>query len=483
MFQLIDTILHEFRSCFKYKATWCWFVVLIMGFMVRNNHRGITSIISALRLAPRLYHTMLHFFRSEGYRTEDLYKKWIDTVIKQDITVRISDRPVVAGDHIKISKEGRRMPGIITMKQESDNSGKAEYIEGHMYGHVCAIIDRNGTSRGLPLMTELQQSPPRIQGTNKPDGDTTVVQMVKLLHRTAIHMNESVIAALDAYFSKGTAFETASSLLTPDGRRWVEIVTRAQDNYVAYKKPIPPEIPKKGRPKDYGEKVVLRDMIKNNPDKAVQTTMTLYGKKTKVKYLCMDLLWKPLSKDTLIRFVAVESTRGKCVLMSTDLTLTPEEIIVIYALRFKIETSFNDQKNEVGCFYYRFWTFALPKRKRWGKKTDETVELSEADQRKIINTKKAMAAHVCLGTIATGILTIIAFMHVGEIWKRYRGWIKTIRTTVPSIAVVKDTLAQDLPLFLRRSSVLQTANIIKSFVRSDEFLYDELVCEDSDEAA
>jgi len=75
--------------------------------------------------------------------------------------------------------------------------------------------------------------------------------------------------------------------------------------------------------------------------------MILYGKKTEVKYLCLDLIWRPVK--TLVRFVVVETDSGRCVLMSTSFTLTAEEIIEIYALRFKIETSFDDDM-ELGIF-------------------------------------------------------------------------------------------------------------------------------------
>jgi hypothetical protein len=45
--------------------------------------------------------------------------------------------------------------------------------------------------------------------------------------------------------------------------------------------------------------------------------------------------------QTLIRFVAViHPHRGVILLMSTDLNLTPLEIVRIYGLRFKIQVSF-----------------------------------------------------------------------------------------------------------------------------------------------
>jgi len=64
MFQLVNNILLEFRGSFKREKTWQWFVVLVLGFMVRGDKRGVTSAVAALGLKPRLYHTMLHFFRS-----------------------------------------------------------------------------------------------------------------------------------------------------------------------------------------------------------------------------------------------------------------------------------------------------------------------------------------------------------------------------------------------------------------------------------
>ena len=80
---------------------------------------------------------------------------------------------------------------------------------------------------------------------------------------------------------------------------------------------------------------------------------------------------------------------------------------------------------------------------------------------------------ICLGTISIGIMTIIVFSHNRQIWKRYPGWIKTLRSRIPTIAVVKDTIAQDLPLFLQSHQFSILASIISSRLRFTEFLYDD----------
>ena len=468
MFQLINSIVHEFRNCYKREKTWRWFVVLVMGMMIRQSQRGVTSVISALRLEPRLYHTMLRYFRSTAYTNDALYDKWIKIAAKHANLMHIAGRVVLLGDHIKISKEGRYMPDTEMLHQDSQNSGKPGFIAGHNYGQVSAVITNGAVSRSLPLMTELQKSPPRKEGTKKPDGDTLVTQMVNLAYKTAQSLKEPAIVALDAYFSSGRAWEAADKTITATGEKLVEIVTRAQTNIVGYTVPEPPKVKKRGQPRIYGDKVALYSLF-NDKSRFTQTTMTLYGKKTVVRYLCLDLLWKPVKK--LVRFVAVEYDGGRCVLMSTSLTLTAEEIIAIYALRFKIETSFDEQKNDMGCFAYHFWTSAQPKFRKWKKSEPPVDDISKS---RIENTRKAAQSFVCLATIATGILTIIAFSHNRDIWNRYPGWVRTLRSNIPTITVVKETLAQNLHLCLPFLSDLPLFAFILPLRRTVDFLYHDV---------
>ena len=471
MFQLIDQILHQFRSSFKRKATWRWFAVIMLGFMVRNRHRGVSSIISDLRLKPRVYHSVLHFFRSDAYEVVDIDKKWTEIVVTDPFILMVGGRVVNVGDHIKLAKEGRRMPDIRILHQESENSGKGEFIAGHTFAQIGAVMTSGSIARYIPLATQAQQSPPKIPGTDKPDGDTLVVQMVKLGLDVAEYTYEatgrSTIIAVDAYFSKYTAFQAAKTRLTTDGRPLMSIVTRAADNYVGFTPPVSKSSGKRspGRPRKYGGKVVLKDLF-GDMSAFTETTMTLYGKKSKVKYLCVDLLWKPLGE--IVRFVLLDSEWGKCVLMTDDLTISPEDIVAVYSLRFKIETSFNEQKNDIGCFAYHFWTMSLAKRQRRKASLPPTDETA---QEKITKTKKAVSSFVCMGAIATGILTIIAFKHDCEIWKRYPGWVRTLRTRIPSVSVVRETISADFHALLRHFPSLAISKTVLPLLRCEDYWY------------
>jgi len=45
MINEINHILLLFRSCFSHEAAFNWFVIVVMGFIVRLDHHGVTSMI------------------------------------------------------------------------------------------------------------------------------------------------------------------------------------------------------------------------------------------------------------------------------------------------------------------------------------------------------------------------------------------------------------------------------------------------------
>ena len=58
-FHLIEKVLDDFRNLFHRKATYQWFVILVIGFMVRYDHLSVTSVIRSLSLDGNCYETML----------------------------------------------------------------------------------------------------------------------------------------------------------------------------------------------------------------------------------------------------------------------------------------------------------------------------------------------------------------------------------------------------------------------------------------
>ena len=134
MLNFIENILCHFKPCFSRRAAFRWFAVITIGLMIRSDKLGVTSIIRDLALNPGCYDSILHFFRASSWSLADIRKRWFSAVWQYAPLYREGNLPVLVGDGVKQSKEGRRMPGVKKLFQESENSAKPRYIHGHMFG-------------------------------------------------------------------------------------------------------------------------------------------------------------------------------------------------------------------------------------------------------------------------------------------------------------------------------------------------------------
>ena len=252
-------------------------------------------------------------------------------------------------------------------------------------------------------------------------------------------LGESGIIVLDAYFAVGPVFSILKETLDGQGRRLIHVVTRAKSNVVAYEDPLP-STGGRGRPRKYGIKLRLMNLFESMAERFEQTTIVLYGQCKEVSFLCLDLTWRPIGEK--VRFVLVRDGSEKFILMCSDLELSASDIIRAYSYRFKIEVNFKVLKHLMGAFFYRFWTSAWP---RIG--TQNISDLSSVDnprsRRLILQAADAIEAFMNFGCIATGILQILSLNSHETIWEKYRGWLRTVTSLIPSEEVVRSVIQQE----------------------------------------
>ena len=128
MWENINNTLMKFRECFSRESTFKWFVIVVIGLMIRSDHLGVTSIIRELGINPNHYESMIHFFRSTSWKLSKVIKTWTAIVQTSGLLYRVHNSPLLIGDGVDQSKEGRKMPGVKKLAQESDNSSKPRYI-------------------------------------------------------------------------------------------------------------------------------------------------------------------------------------------------------------------------------------------------------------------------------------------------------------------------------------------------------------------
>jgi len=92
----------------------------------------------------------------------------------------------------------------------------------------------------------------------------------------------------------------------------------------------------------------------------------------------------------------IDPQHGKFILMSTDLTLDPLDVVRIYGFRFKIEVSFKSALRILGAYSYRFWSKLMNLNRR-GSGDQNLDEKSENYYKAIF--KKLLAYELYIQTV------------------------------------------------------------------------------------
>jgi len=458
MLKYIDEILKKFGCCFKRKETFIWFVTVVFGIIVRSDVRGVTSIIGALMIKPNSYFSALHFFRSKAFELKVLKEQWITIVMEKFNLKEVCDRIFLVGDHIKLSKEARFMPGVKKHHQESENSGKAEYIYGHEQGMLGVLTDGK-VMQCVPVDVEIHDGSDDVNKLSNPKivKTTSAGKLMQMVSKFVHTSHKKIFLLLDAGFSTGIVFEETHKINKNMESDMVILITRAKSNYVGYEKAKRIHI--RGRKPKYGNKVKLSDLFKTSLELFTSTRLDIYGKIETVQYFHRDLLWK--QSNRIIRFVLVKTGGKTMILMCSDLNVDPETIITAYTYRFKIEVSFKYLKHVVGAFYYHFWTKAIPKLSRFKTKTDLSLTTSPENIEKISSTFRATQVFTFIGCIALGILMLISENLPKSVWRNFSGWLRTTSLECPSVETTRVAVQNAFNRNFLKVGVYKTLGLIQ----------------------
>lgn len=95
-----------------------------MGLCARSDLAGVTSWVRGGFFAGGLYRRFLHLFQSTGVDLAALTRQWVGLVVSRFRLVEVVGHRVVVADGLRVPKEGRRMPGVKSLHQESENNSK-----------------------------------------------------------------------------------------------------------------------------------------------------------------------------------------------------------------------------------------------------------------------------------------------------------------------------------------------------------------------
>jgi len=231
--------------------TFMWMSVVLLGMSVRSDILGVTSFVRAGFLKPSCYKSLLHLFHSDALKLDRLLALWVRLAIRLFTPVAHEGYTVLVADGIKAPREGRKMPAVKSLHQESNNNSKPSYIMGHSFQAVSLLVRGiAGQHFAVPLVSRICEG---VVFSNR-DRRTLLDKLTAIFLEVAGPVAAPCILVADAYYA-------SRKVILPLLDAGHHLVSRAKINAVAWTPAPQPEKRKRGRPRLYGEKVVLRSLF------------------------------------------------------------------------------------------------------------------------------------------------------------------------------------------------------------------------------
>jgi hypothetical protein len=438
-------------SCSRLQ-TFLWMVTVLAGFSIRDDLAGVTSFVRCLALHEGHYYSLLRFFHSSAVDLEKLRMLWVGmclTMFKTSV-YRVRGKPVTLADGFKNPKEGRKMPAVRSLHQESNNNTKPAFIMGHYFECISLLVQKANQAFAVPLVSNIHDG----VIFNKEERKRTLIDKFIVL----------MLATMKEFYVVADAYYAARKVMTALKQGGGHLITRMKGNAVAWTHPnsqCKEGRRNRGRPRIYGDKVHLGTLF-NSTEHFTGMPSPVYGEKNvEIQYRVLDLLLRPFAIEVRIVLV-IHPNRGKIILVSTDRDLSAFEIIKLFGLRFKIEVGFRHATRVLGIYAYHFWMSNMEKISR-GTKSQEIYNRDEKYQNDVRRKLHAYHLFAQLGLIAQGLLIYISVYFKDDVWRLFGSWMRTMKTQMcPSELVVTYALRSSFWVFLWE---LPKNDIWKKFVK------------------
>ncbi len=344
---LFQELLANFLCAFGSTPTQHSLLAVTLGWILCSGKRTMTGIIRAAGThATKSHDAYQGFFSKAHWDMDTLWQLLVDILCN----LLPKEKPILlVGDDSLIKHCGRRIWGAGLYRDAVRSSKKyPAYAWGLNWVVLTIVVELpfiDGHQVALPIMARLNPKAPasKKKGRGSAKKHTTVSLMSEMIHRIATRMPERQFV-----FCGDGAYASVAKQL-PDN---VHLVSRIRKDAALFAHPAPKKTNKPGRPRKKGKRLPSpKDIAPADKKKGLVLKLNLYGKIVRRQVFQSQALWYEVSPDRPVNIVIVRDPQNACAdefFFTTDLALSPAEIIYIYTGRWPIEVVFRESKQYLG---------------------------------------------------------------------------------------------------------------------------------------
>jgi len=354
----IIQVLRKFELLFS-ERVWVWAQVLIVGAILAPGKRTVTAVLRIMGLSQdgqfQNYHRVLNrAVWSPRAASRVLLRLLVNTFVSLDA-------PVVLGidDHIE-----RRRGAKISARgiyRDAVRSSTSFFVKTSGLRWVCMmlLVPIPWVQRiwALPFLTVLAPSE-RYHQERKQRHKTLsdwARQMIIQVRRWL--PNRLIVVVTDSSYAVLELLAACQGLRQP-----VTMITRLRLDAALYDPAPPKKAGQRGRPPKKGKRQpTLATRLDDPTTDGSDTAVRWYGGRTRtVRLATGTAIWYHRGKPTVaIRWVLITDPEGKFrtqALLSTNLELTPVQIVEWFVQRWQLEVTFEEARAHLGIETQRQWS-------------------------------------------------------------------------------------------------------------------------------
>ena len=333
------------RGCSRIPRELCYWITFLTKVLPLRSVGTFIELLIGAMLTPQGFVTEAYLLLDMKNHWTSYYKwlqqgRWSWLALARQFArlwLLLNPAPVIylVIDDTLTLRASKKAPGSQIHHQHGNKPNLARYVRGQCWVSLAAIIEQGARSVAVPLLSRLI---PSASNTGKLVAAKTLMRAMR-----SLFSGRKIRLLLDSWYMRKVLIQTQYA-------QGVHVIGQVRIDTRLYDEPPTPMVKRRGRPRKYGRHYTDKRIAHL---KKTEAKLVVYGKEQPVRYRSKIVKARFLDGQR-VRAVWCElqdnkgQWRKSILLLSTDISLSAEQVIESYSLRWSIEPMFKQLKQTWG---------------------------------------------------------------------------------------------------------------------------------------